>query len=200
MKIIVSESNIPDVKWLNFFRASDNRGTFVKTFAMDSLKAQGVYFELKESFYSHSVQHVIRGLHFHAPPFDHDKIVFCIHGEIVDLALDIRAHSSTYGEYVSGILSGDNYKAMYIPKGFAHGFKTLSAQATVYYLVSGEHHADSDKGIRYDSIGFDWQVEHPILSDRDLSVGNMARFSNAGFYKHFLYENCSHRCIGLGRW
>ena len=174
----IEESKIKDVKIIHQFRADDARGSFVKTFHHTSLKQNGIDFELKESFYSISTQDVIRGMHFHHPPFDHDKIVFCANGSILDLALDLRKNSSTYGRAVSTELSFDNHKALYIPKGFAHGFLTLSKSATTFYFVSGEYNKDADDGVRYDSFDFDWGIKTPIMSDRDLSFHALKDFKS----------------------
>ena len=174
----IEESKIKEVKIIHQFRADDARGSFVKTFHHTSLKQNGIDFELKESFYSISTQDVIRGMHFHHPPFDHDKIVFCVDGSILDLALDLRKNSPTYGQSVSTELSFDNHKALYIPKGFAHGFLTLSKSATTFYFVSGEYNKDADDGVRYDSFDFDWGIKTPIMSDRDLSFHTLKDFKS----------------------
>jgi dTDP-4-dehydrorhamnose 3,5-epimerase len=174
----IKDTSIGAVKLLHQFRADDHRGSFVKTFHHSSLIASGIDFELRESFYSVSNQHVIRGMHFHHPPFDHDKIVFCTEGVILDVALDLRKNSSTYGQSVSSQLSFENNAALYIPKGFAHGFLTLSEKATTFYLVSGEYNQQADDGIRYDSFGFDWKITNPIISDRDLAFDSLSTFNN----------------------
>lgn len=178
MGLQVKDMVIKEVKVISQFHAADQRGDFVKTFHQSALAALGIDFELKESFYSHSIKNVIRGMHFHAPPYEHDKIVFCTHGAILDIALDLRKHSETYGQYVSQELSADNHKALYIPKGFAHGFLSLTDLSTAFYLVSGEYNAQADGGVRYDSFGFDWGVEAPILSERDLSFVTLTQFNS----------------------
>ena len=108
-------------------------------------------------------------MHFQTPPHQHSKIVFCPQGSILDVIVDLRKASPTYGQYFAHELSADNHKALYIPEGFAHGFKAVSDDAMTYYLVTSEHNKAHDAGIRYDSIGLDWGLEHPIISDRDLS-------------------------------
>ncbi len=174
----IEQSRIEDVKIITQFRADDHRGSFVKTFHHTSLLNGGIDFHLSESFYSVSQQGVIRGMHFHHPPYDHDKIVFCTQGRILDVAVDLRRQSSTYGQAVSCELSFDNHKALFIPKGFAHGFLTLSDMATTFYFVSGEYQAAADDGIRYDSFGFDWGMPNPILSERDLGFVSLPSFQS----------------------
>ncbi len=156
----------------------DIRGTFVKAFHETSLKKLGIDFTLRESYFSFSKKDVIRGMHFQLPPMQHSKIVFCPQGAILDVIVDLRRGSPTYKQYFAHELSGENHKACYIPEGFAHGFKSLTDDALTYYLVSSEYSQAHDTGIRYDSIGFDWQVESPIISARDLSFVGMGEFES----------------------
>lgn len=122
----IEQTTIEAVKIIHQFRADDNRGAFVKTFHDTSLHEQGIEFQLKGSFYSVSKKDVIRGMHFHHEPFEHDKIVFCTSGSILDVALDIRIDSPTFGQAISTDLSFENNKALCIfPRGFAHGFFNL---------------------------------------------------------------------------
>ena len=178
MQLDVRNTAIQDVKTIHQFRSDDYRGSFVKTFHATALQEQGITFVLKESFYSVSVNHVIRGMHFHHPPYDHAKIIYCTHGKILDVALDLRKQSDTYGQFTTCELSFDNHTAMYIPSGFAHGFLTLSTEACTCYLVSGEYNSGADDGIRFDSFGLDWQNEFPILSERDLSFTTLEHFQS----------------------
>jgi dTDP-4-dehydrorhamnose 3,5-epimerase/CDP-3, 6-dideoxy-D-glycero-D-glycero-4-hexulose-5-epimerase len=170
------DTGIEAVKLIHQFRADDQRGSFVKTFHHSSLKAQGIDFELRESFYSVSVKDVIRGMHFHHPPYDHDKVVFCTEGVILDVALDLRKEAGTYGQCVSAELSFENNQALFIPKGFAHGFLTLSESATTFYLVSGEYNQQADDGVRFDSIAFNWPVKQAIVSERDRLFTSLNEF------------------------
>ena len=147
----------------------DNRGLFVKTFHDTTLQEQGIDFLLKESYFSLSKKDVIRGMHFQLPPHQHSKIVFCPQGAILDVVVDLRKDSPAYGQWKAEVLSAENHHAFYIPEGFAHGFKALTDDAMTYYLVSSEYSREHDAGIRYDSIGFDWGVDNPVLSERDLS-------------------------------
>jgi dTDP-4-dehydrorhamnose 3,5-epimerase len=157
---------------------TDDRGLFVKTFHSSSLQATGVQFDLKESYFSTSHKDVIRGMHFQLPPHDHSKVVFCPHGAILDVIVDLRKDSPTYGQHHAEVLSEENHRAYYIPKGFAHGFKSLTDGAMTYYLVSSEYHKESDTGIRWDSIGFDWECPSPIISARDQSFVTLQEFAS----------------------
>ncbi len=140
----------------------DDRGSLTKCFS-----SQNTPIPIKESFYSHSHKDVIRGMHFQIPPHDHEKIIHVITGEIRDVLLDIRKNSPTFGECFTFILSEEKKQALFIPKGFAHGFHSLK-ESTVLYLLSTTYHPPSDQGIRYDSFGYDWGINHPTLSKRDL--------------------------------
>ncbi|HTO17139.1 MAG TPA: dTDP-4-dehydrorhamnose 3,5-epimerase [Edaphocola sp.] len=150
---------------LSFFK--DERGSFIKTFNSSLFKNFDIDFELKESYFSYSKKDVIRGMHFQLPPHDHSKIVFCPKGAILDIIIDLRKSSKTFGQYHSQILSEENNNAFFIPKGFAHGFKALENESITYYLVSSEYHKESDTGILWDSFGFDWKCKSPLISERD---------------------------------
>lgn len=174
--MIFDATPLKDALVITLPASTDNRGLFVKTFHDTTLQAAGINFDLKESYFSISKKDVIRGMHFQTPPHQHSKIVFCPQGAILDVIVDLRKNSATYGQYFAHELSQKNHKALYIPEGFAHGFKALSDDAMTYYLVTSEHNKAHDMGIRYDSIGLDWQVEQPIISDRDLSFITLQEF------------------------
>jgi dTDP-4-dehydrorhamnose 3,5-epimerase/CDP-3, 6-dideoxy-D-glycero-D-glycero-4-hexulose-5-epimerase len=176
--MMIENTLIPDVKIIHQFRAEDARGHFVKTYHQSSLAQAGIHFEMKESFYSVSKKNAIRGLHFQHPPYQHAKIVFCTEGAILDVALDIRKDSLTYGQFVTAELSAENNCALYIPEGFAHGFKTLTEGALTFYFVSSENVREADDGILYHSIGLDWQCESPIVSVRDQSFKSFQDFQS----------------------
>lgn len=137
----------------------DNRGSFVKFFFEFD-------FHTKEIFYTKSKKNTVRGMHFQSPPFEQNKIVHVVKGEIIDVLLDIRLGSDTYGKYfVYNIKEGE--ESLYVPKGFAHGFTSKSENTVVLYLVDSEYNKEHDIGIKYNSFGYDWEVKDPIISDRD---------------------------------
>lgn len=154
----------------------DFRGKFVKTFHDDTFRSNGLECDFKESFYSVSKKGVLRGMHFQTTPHDHAKLVYVTSGKILDVAVDIRKGSETFGKYFATTLSNDNAKALYMAKGFAHGFLTLSDTATVVYLTTTVHSPEHDSGIRWDSFGFDWQssyIDQSLISDRDKLFGSL---------------------------
>jgi dTDP-4-dehydrorhamnose 3,5-epimerase len=165
-------------KILTLPSSHDARGTFVKTFHETSLKEVGIEFILRESYFSLSKKDVIRGMHFQLPPHQHAKIVFCQQGAILDVIVDLRKDSPTFRQHFATELSAANNKAYYIPEGFAHGFKSLTDDAITYYLVSSVYSQPHDTGVRYDTIGFDWDVKNPILSARDMSFVGLVDFDS----------------------
>ncbi len=158
--------------------STDNRGSFTKTFHDTDLKKAGIDFSLRESYFSVSHKNVIRGMHFQLPPHQHSKVVFCPQGAILDVIVDLRKNSTTYGQHVARELSADNHKAYFIPEGFAHGFLTLADNTITYYLVSSEYSKPQDTGILYNSIGLDWGINEPIISARDLSFMRLEDFDS----------------------
>ena len=174
----VEELPLKDAKLITLPAFADARGTFVKTFHETILKEEGINFVLRESYFSLSKKDVIRGMHFQLPPHHHSKIVFCPQGAILDVIVDLRKSSPTYGQHFAHELSAENHLAYFIPEGFAHGFKSLTDDAITYYLVSSEYSQQHDTGIRYDSIGYGWGVDAPIISESDLSFVNMKEFDS----------------------
>lgn len=120
---------------------------------------------------SRSSYGVLRGLHFQKPPYEQTKLVRVIEGKVLDVAVDLRLKSATYGKWESVILSGDNKKQFLIPKGFAHGFVILSEYAILSYKVDNPYLPDYEDGLRYDNpkLNIDWKIDNKdiILSDRD---------------------------------
>jgi dTDP-4-dehydrorhamnose 3,5-epimerase len=155
----------------------DKRGAFVKTFQRSFFTSHGLECDFCENYYTKSHEDVIRGMHFQTPPHDHAKLVTVIQGTIIDVILDIRRSSPTYGQHVEIELSRENRRSIYIARGLAHGFGTLSDSAIAYYMVTAEYAPDHDKGIRYDSFGYCWPITSPIISDRDLSHVPFERFA-----------------------
>lgn len=152
---------------INNFNAVDDRGLFVKTFNKNAFEEANLSINIRESYFSISQKNVIRGMHFQLPPHDHEKLVFVPLGAIIDVVVDLRKNSPTYKKHLSVELSGDNKKSIFIPKGLAHGFKSLADGTMTVYNVATEYNPSADAGIHYNSLGFDWQVKNPIMSKRD---------------------------------
>jgi dTDP-4-dehydrorhamnose 3,5-epimerase len=160
------------------FFHTDARGSFIKTFHAEEFANHGLENEFRESFYSTSIKGAIRGMHFQLPPHDHAKLVFATSGEVLDVVVDLRKSSKTYGQYASFNLSGENRNMLYIPRGMAHGFCALTDGATVFYFTSTVHSATHETGIRYDSLGYNWPVANPVVSERDKSFPALSDFNS----------------------
>lgn len=174
----IRKTNIAGLFIIEMFHAEDNRGGFVKTFHKGLFEKAGLNTNFEESFYSINNKGVIRGMHFQAPPYDHDKLVYCTNGRLNDVILDIRKESPTYGQYASIELSSDNYRALYIAKGLAHGFESLEDHTMMTYLTSTMHQPSHDQGIRFDSFGKQWESEKPIINERDLNWPELEEFDS----------------------
>lgn len=147
-------------------KIEDQRGCFVKTYHKAMCTELGVNLDIREEFYSISHKNVLRGMHFQLPPYAHEKLVYCTQGAVRDVLLDIRRGDS-YGRVASVQLSRENGHLIFIPKGVAHGFVTLSKESLMLYKTSVEHMPELDCGIRWDTFGFDWGTHQPIISIRD---------------------------------
>ena len=154
----------------------DERGAFVKPFSKDFLEQNGFDSACEESFYSISKKDVLRGMHFQKSPHDMAKIVTVLSGVILDVVVDIRPDSATYGQYDSFTLSSSLKNVLYVPSGFAHGFLSLVDDTNVMYYQSKGYNAECDAGIHYDSFGFEWPVSLPLLSDRDKEHPRLSDF------------------------
>jgi len=154
----------------------DIRGSLVKNYHRESFEKAGLEADFKESYYTRSKEDVIRGMHFQIPPHDHCKLVTVIQGTIVDVILDLRENSSTFKHYIAIELSRENRKSIYIPRGCAHGFGVLSDTAVAFYMVTTQYAPDHDSGIRFDSFGYKWEINQPILSERDKSFRGLEEY------------------------
>ncbi|MBI5919131.1 MAG: dTDP-4-dehydrorhamnose 3,5-epimerase [Nitrosomonadales bacterium] len=161
----------------------DARGRFVKVFHEEAFRAQGLETGFVEEYYSSSHRHVVRGLHFQLPPQDHVKLVYCVHGAVMDVVLDLRVGSPTYGEYASFELSADRANSLYIPRGMAHGFCALSDDAIMVYKVSSVYSAEHDAGILWNSLDIPWPTSVPIVSARDQFFPALADFASPFRYE-----------------
>ena len=156
----------------------DDRGQFIKMFTESFLKENGLDGVFMESFYSVSHKNVIRGMHFQIPPYDHSKIATIISGRVVDVVLDLRRQSATYGKHVAIPMCEKNRCSVYIPKGCAHGFCSLSANSIVHYQTSTVHSKAHDMGVNWNSFGFKWPVDNPIVSARDMSFPALSEYDS----------------------
>lgn len=158
---------------------TDDRGTFVKTFHADQFHRLGLNGVWREYFYSSSALGVVRGLHFQVPPTDHIKLVTCVVGAVWDVVVDLRRTSPTYGKHVARELTADRGSLLYIPRGMAHGFLSLSEGSVMLYAVETVHDSQCDKGIRWDSCGISWPSVGALnMSKRDATLPPFDNFES----------------------
>jgi len=169
---VVEETALAGVKIITSRKLGDHRGFFSETYNRRALAAAGVDLQFVQDNHSLSARAgTLRGLHFQAPPFAQDKLVRVTRGAVLDVAVDLRTSSATFGRHVAITLSAENWRQMLIPAGFAHGFCTLEPDTEVLYKVTNYYSAAHDKGLAWDdpALGIAWPVaaERAILSEKD---------------------------------
>lgn len=179
-----TRTEIPDVVICEPKVFGDHRGYFTETFRADLLEDfLGFSIPFCQDNESKSTYGVLRGLHYQMPPYAQTKLVRVLQGEVLDVAVDIREGSPTFGKHVSVILSETNKKQLLVPRGFAHGFVVLSKEAVFAYKVDGYYHKESERSIRFDdaTLQIDWKInlEDSILSEKDEMA---SAFSEATFF------------------
>ena len=165
----INATKIPGCYEISIDVFNDIRGNFVKTFQHTKYCELGLDTCFCEEYYTVSYKNVLRGLHFQTPPRDHTKLVYCSFGNILDVVVDLRIGSPTYGEFELFELSAETANLLYIPSGLAHGFYVLSDIAIMMYKVTSEYSPLHDSGILWNSISVPWPSRNPIMSDRDKS-------------------------------
>lgn len=174
MKLVPTE--LPGVQIIHPQIFQDLRGSFVKTFHACQFRELGLDFVPREEFFSTSAKGVMRGMHFQLPPAAHAKLVYCITGRVLDVVLDLRKNSSSFGRSCVRELSAINREMFFIPIGCAHGFLALEENTAMVYQTSTVHSSAHDTGVRWDSFGFDWPVKKPVLSERDKNFPGLHEF------------------------
>jgi len=175
----VIETEIPDVKRIKPKRFGDSRGWFSETFRVDAMEKAGITTPFVQDNQSFSApQGTIRGLHFQIAPQAQAKLIRVLQGAILDVAVDIRSASPTFGKYVAVTLDAENGEQLYIPHGFAHGFCTLTPDVMVAYKVDAYYSPEHDRALAWDDpeIGIPWPVSGAaaILSDKDRRAPKLA--------------------------
>jgi dTDP-4-dehydrorhamnose 3,5-epimerase/CDP-3, 6-dideoxy-D-glycero-D-glycero-4-hexulose-5-epimerase len=154
----------------------DNRGSFKKLLSRDMFDALSLENNFTELYYSINKKNVIRCIHFQIPPMDHVKMVYVINGIVLDVCLDLRHSSETFGKYFFCKLSGNDDNYLYIPRGIAHGFVSLEDNTVIHYAQTSCYSKNHDSGVKYDSFGFNWDIQKPIISQRDATFPNFNDF------------------------
>lgn len=167
----VIESGIEGLVILEPRVFEDSRGYFFESYNRQEFDREIAVVTFVQDNESQSSFGVIRGLHFQRPPYAQAKLVRCVHGRVLDVALDIRKGSPTYGRHVAVELTGDNHRQLFIPRGFAHGFAVLSPTAVFQYKCDNYYHPEMEDGIFFadPSLGIDWRIEagKAIISEKD---------------------------------
>ena len=176
MQII--ETGIEGLKVIKLNSYKDDRGFFVERFNEHILKTKGIEMKCIQVNHSFSVQNVVRGLHFQVNPAQ-KKLVGVTSGIIIDVAVDLRANSKTFGQHFKVIIDAPD-TLLYIPEGFGHGFSVLSEEgANLLYVVEGSYNKEGDGGILYNDtqLKIEWEVKNPIVSSKDLELQSFSEYS-----------------------
>ena len=180
MKFIKTE--LPDVYIIEPTVFGDTRGYFLESYNQNMFKEVVGKTCFVQDNESKSSKGVLRGLHFQKTPFEQAKLVRCIEGEVLDVAVDIRKKSKTYGQHITVLLSGENKRQLFVPRGFAHGFLVLSDSATFAYKVDNTYAPDHDAGIRWndEELSIKWGIEDGdvLLSEKDSQLPFFSEFES----------------------
>lgn len=159
---------------------SDERGEFYETYSRSKYSALGIPENFLQDNESISKKNVLRGLHFQLPPHDQGKLVRVIKGAALDVAVDIRKHSPTYGKYIMVELSEENKNQFWIPSGFAHGFLSLADETIFTYKCTNLYNKESESGFLWNDkdINIQWNIDNPIVSEKDIQLASFSSFNS----------------------
>ena len=167
----VSETELQGVLLIQPDVFGDERGFFLESFNKERYKQAGIEFNFVQDNLSKSKKGTIRGLHYQVGEMAQGKLCYVINGKVLDVAVDIRFGSKTFGKHITHILNSQNKNQIWIPPGFAHGFSVLSEEAIFAYKCTQVYSKEHERAILYNDpeIGIDWQVKNPIVSEKDLN-------------------------------
>jgi dTDP-4-dehydrorhamnose 3,5-epimerase len=168
--VIFTETAIGGAFLIDVERREDERGFFARTFCEDSVEKQGLEGHIAQSSVSwNRVRGTLRGLHYQVAPHEETKVVRCTRGAIWDVVADLRSDSKTYRQWLGIELTDENRRALYVPRGVAHGFITLTDDAEVLYMMGEKYTADAARGVAWDDPAFAirWPIEPVVISERD---------------------------------
>ena len=179
----IEPTSIPDVRVVRPRVHRDRRGSFAEAYNADAFARAGIAVDFVQDNHSCSaLRGTVRGLHFQAPPHAQHKLVRVVRGAVLDVAVDLRRGSGTYGRHVSVALSADDWSQLLVPIGFAHGFVTLAPDTEVLYKVSALYAPEHDRGILWNdpALGIDWPVgeSEAVLSDKDRALPRLAEIAS----------------------
>lgn len=170
--MIFTETNLKDAHIIEIEKLEDDRGFFARSWCRKEFENSGLVYDMVQANVSWNKRKgTLRGMHYQRPPYEETKVVRCTRGSIYDVIIDLRPDSPTYKQWLGVELTADNYKMLYVPGGFAHGFQTLQDDTEVIYQVSQFYTPGAEGGIRWDDPAFqiDWPLEVQVISDKDRS-------------------------------
>ncbi len=171
--MIFTESTLRGAFTIEMVRAQDERGFFARSFSAEEFAAHGLPAEMPQSSVSYNLRKgTLRGLHYQAPPHGEAKLVRCTAGAIIDVIVDLRGDSPTRHRWIGTELTADNRRALFIPKGFAHGFITLRDHTEVLYMISVPYVPGAERGVRWNdpALAIKWPIEPVVISARDAAL------------------------------
>ena len=167
----IQQANIEGLLVIDSLLFNDSRGTLIKPYSEEFFNSiEDLNLNFKEVWFTKSFKNVIRAMHLQTGPKACEKMVSIIEGSVLDVVIDLRKDSASFLKIYSLILDAATPKSLYIPKGCAHGYKVLTDRTLVMYMATETHDTAHDTGIKWDSIDFDWEIEEPILSFKDLHL------------------------------
>jgi len=175
--INILETTVKDVYILEPKVFGDHRGWFMETWSKREMEAAGFYYDFVQDNHAYSTKKgTIRGLHFQKGEASQAKLVRCVRGAILDVAVDIRKSSPTFGKWVATELSAENKRMLLVPRGFAHGYATLTDEVDFLYKVDNAYCPQAERGIRWNDpkLNIEWGIENPVLLDRDANAPLLA--------------------------
>ena len=176
--MIFEKTSLPDACIIDLNKIEDERGFFARTFCANEFRKNGLATQFVQANMSLSRdKYTLRGMHYQIEGAEEAKLVRCTKGSILDVIIDIRRDSSTYCQHISVELTDSNYRMLYVPEGFAHGFITLQDDIEVSYMVSNFYSPGKERGIRWNDplFGIEWSTHAPLLSPKDANHSNFVK-------------------------
>lgn len=175
MPLVVEETNIPDIKLIVGKRFHDERGFFTETYKESDYLELGIPSFVQDNL-SESHKGVIRGLHWQASPFGQGKLISCLQGSILDVAVDVRRSSPTFGLHVAIKLTENDSQSLWVPEGFAHGFQALEDKTKVHYKVTNYWNKSAERNLNFadPDLNITWKIQQWIVSPKDESAEGLA--------------------------
>jgi dTDP-4-dehydrorhamnose 3,5-epimerase len=168
--VIFTETRLKGAFVLELEKREDDRGFFARSWCRKEFEAHNLKSAIVQCNVSFNRRKgTLRGMHYQAAPFAEAKLVRCTTGALYDVIIDLRPDSATYKQHIGEVLSAANYKMLYVPEGFAHGFQTLEDNTEIFYQMSQFYSPDHARGVRYNDPAFDieWMLDEPVIADRD---------------------------------